>query len=1739
MRRKTGKRIGCFILCMLLVFGSISVDLRAETVSGNDPQETEISGKTPEQEMEISGEIPEEGTEVSETVPEEAEEDAVMISGNDLQDEIREEQYHFVEEDHRTVEKWLKLYCANGFEDLLTYDERWWNDLYDYERDYAEFLLGLIVEIPEDVYDEQELSECIKILESGVKAEDFFQGTIFQGLTLEDLKKLYEAGGTLEKIQEKAGRTGKKAISRAMQNGEQVARVQVTPTGYSGKGHGTIYKITLGGVPALCISYGKSCRNSFLYHAKPGTYQKKVGHMAYFASHASVTGATYVACQIAAWIFMENENLSETNVKSRAQAMLNISSEESMEKMLTYVWSFYSSARTYSAAYYEYRSDNPAAQILIVFKEADSEIFTVPVKPVEPEKPEIPDMETITGNAQVSYTVEVHKSDWQTGVGLEGCEVELFENGEYLTTVTTDENGRAEYSVERSAEFSADYDGVTVTREDAEASLKEQEEAFRSTSYTYSTAEVTAPRGYVWEANEKSAEAAGDERAVLELTNERTLGSVELIKYDMESESAGVQGDATLDGAKYGIYAAEDIRHQDKKTGIIYQKDELVQAAVIGKTPERNRDGYLLNTDGSRHIANPGGEIAYEDTPGKTLFGDLELGSYYIKEIKASEGYMLDETIYPVTFTYKWQMVKVENRNETAGDADNGLTADDNSQSRAAYSGDYVIKQGIQFVKTSDNTYQTELKPIEGAGFSVYLISELSGVRDGSIAPVGENWTADDVMTFYEYDFTGEKTATLYKRTGHEEWTEGDRLWLEAGGKTNEYYVKEMFTDEDGRIITPELPFGTYVIAETTTPEHHACAKPFIVYITGDGGVLYTDGTKKKIEKSYTAEESIRYGDHKSTKEREGRILQKQRIINNRITKAYLRVLKADEEFTIVPGAYVEAEEFVRGTVLKEGAEYRLKCLTLPLSRESLIALNWKFDADGYMSYYDPNAKTMTGTAERPFRTGFLKKDGKIRDCYITLPQEVPIGTYELEEVTAPEGYVLNGKEQFVLDDSKESVNGYEIVDTPFPKLIFTINNGAVYPDGQMGTNKYALIDEYGNLTVTVLQENQEQKGIVEITKHGEKLSGVHEDDETLSDKLSGEPFREIKKAEESTHRDLVFEYEDAPVENACFEIIAAEDIYSQELQKDLIDQYRIDAKEYLMHKKGDVVATITTDENGWGYAPDLYIGKYQIRETTAGEGFVLNREEKEFEITCQEQNINFDFYAADYKNERQKLEISVEKRDQGTNEPLAGAVYGLYTKESIGLLCPADALIATCITGENGRGSFDEDLPLGKYYVRELEAPRGYLTASYDLSVNGSYDSEKGGQETEKQEHCKMFRNKKTTLFITKQDLTNSREIAGATLEIKEIETDEEGGLKKDDAGNYIAKSVVSWVSKEEEKEGHPIEGLQVGRAYLLSERIAPDGYGYAEDILFQLRQEKEEGVWTDTVGLYVMENGEWRKAEEDTLRMYDEKEALDIEKSTIRMTQHGDVYQYRVDELRNLTGESLEQFTMTDDLPAEVYLTELWTGTYNEDLLYDAEYMTNKSGDWISWGESLSTEENHHLSVPEELRTEEEHVTKFRLCFGTVGGDFEKVKSPTYMTYVSQKAAGVLINEIELTAQHNGKKLKDKDRTETVLYRNGLSGYESEGGGNPLYEVVDAQQDPEKRETSLLQRAINGTGNTGSGGLARLEDEGVPMGRYGMGSGAETGDDTPLLLILCLALVTGIGSGIYLWLKRKKEYL
>ena len=120
--------------------------------------------------------------------------------------------------------------------------------------------------------------------------------------------------------------------------------------------------------------------------------------------------------------------------------------------------------------------------------------------------------------------------------------------------------------------------------------------------------------------------------------------------------------------------------------------------------------------------------------------------------------------------------------------------------------------------------------------------------------------------------------------------------------------------------------------------------------------------------------------------------------------------------------------------------------------------------------YIGDNCKSKSEFIEKAinFYIGFLKSEDNVN--------------YLSPRITSSVDAVVHGAEQTVKDTSTEGRNSYELTDAPKGKTVFTIENGSVYPDGQMGVSKYALCDAYGNLTVTVLQRNQEQKGIVEIT---------------------------------------------------------------------------------------------------------------------------------------------------------------------------------------------------------------------------------------------------------------------------------------------------------------------------------------------------------------------------------------------------------------------------------------------------------------------------------------------------------------------------------------------------------------------------------------------------------------------------------------------------------------------------------
>lgn len=989
--------------------------------------------------------------------------------------------------------------------------------------------------------------------------------------------------------------------------------------------------------------------------------------------------------------------------------------------------------------------------------------------------------------------------------------------------------------------------------------------------------------------------------------NHRQYGDLILYKYDNEAEAnyadgnRVLQGEGLIDGAVYVLIAKEPIVVNGET---LFEKGDIVQRVTIGESYVTDEYGYILDKEGNRLIDTTKGIIDNADlinaattkTPGAARFAQLELGEYYVVELQAAYGYLKDTNEwrnydqidveifedgndlqkYAATFTYEAigannatidefvnttpatvtdNTINIVTRDETAAGDDNNLTMDDTLGDHAVYSGDFVQKQAAKFIKVRDWYVDTEKYPEEGAGFKIYLINDLAQVKDGTIVPQnGEHWTQPDIARyFYDYDFDVEKTAKVYKRQT-EAWTAGDTAWLVKATDTTEdgytdtlYRVGEMITDKNGYFETPELPFGQYVLVQTTWVEDTRSVQPVLVTITKD--TYLHQGMVGDVEPDTT------YG----------------RILGNETTETFLRIEKTDLDAVTTDDNHetTHANSKRVESVLKPGATYKIKLMSHIKDFDSTV---WRVDPQTqYMTYYDTTLNITKGTDDEPFDIKtVIGANGKIVDAYIELAYMLPVGTYELTELTAPEGFVVNGAEEkmdaVISDDGLH--NEFEIVDAAKDKLTFTIDNDSVYPNGQMGDHdrndkKDIMTDQYGRLVTTIYQPNQEQRGVFELYKVGEQLAGGERDNQTLREKLANDPdFREILLGDVSRIGDMQFEYGIAPIEGAVFEIYAAENIYTQQLDADNLNLYEEDelARD-LVHEKDELITTITTDKYGYAFAHDLRIGKYYVKEVVAGDGFVLNETVWNFEISAVQDTENFIYFGTAIKNERQKVEIEVTKRDADTNKPVAGAVYALITEEDIyakvykataaetpydfgaalevyytdvrdGTSVPIDLhgathlpiidekdyvlvleagdVVATAVSNEDGLAVFDEDLPLGNYKVVELEAPEGYTNnttftgkdeKSTEISIDATYVGDFGGQDVAVQIHNEetdelVFINQKTKMMFTKLDADSLMDISGAKFEIWEIAVDEMGRPIRENGTYKLAEKVVEWTS-------------------------------------------------------------------------------------------------------------------------------------------------------------------------------------------------------------------------------------------------------------------------------------------------------------------------------------------------------
>ena len=1043
-------------------------------------------------------------------------------------------------------------------------------------------------------------------------------------------------------------------------------------------------------------------------------------------------------------------------------------------------------------------------------------------------------------------------------------------------------------------------------------------------NHSYYVKELQAPVNYYRNSEDVFSfrfQYTNDKQASVAFThtfeNERVNATIHLVKKDKET-GRNTQGDATFEGAVYGVYARENIIHPDGKTGILYKAGSQVATMTVDKK----------------------GDASVED---------LYLGKYYVKEITPPIGYLIDEGEYDLECSYEGDLVK--------------------TVERSTESSEQVMKQPFQVIKAANNG-KTDADLLKGAGFTAYLKSSLKTNPDGS------------------YDFASAKPVVLT-----------------ADGKT------EMFTDAKGYACSIPLPYGTYLVKETTTPHNYKPVDDFLVTISENHPdepqiwrILLDDEFKAKLKIVKKDDETKRpvlvagtefkiYDlDHEKYVEQVTTYpttvthksyftdSQGYLILPNNLSIGHYRIeeVTAPDGYTLNQN-YVEIAvdsntayqmDSVSGDVVIE-VDYENHPvkgkLTVYKKGEMLAGFNKDFI---YEEQFLKDAVFEVYAAEDIYSPDYQKDaDGNrivvyAKDTLVTtittgengmaVAENLPLGAYRVVEKTAPDGFVLN-------PEAAEVVFVYEGQDTPVVEQEVTVGNerqkvavtvekqdaengavvaGAVFgiynkeditADGKVIVEADTLLqemtsDEKGQAgctldlplgsyyvkelkapagyvssnevlnfdasyqgqdveTVVLKAVKKNQPTTVEITKSdittgteldGASLKVLDKDgnvvDEWTSVKDAPHVIKRLVVGETYTLREEFAPYGYLKATDITFTVEDNGDVQKVEMKDEVpaglliinkkgefLDKVTLldNAKGTVEHlfeyitgsltevtfhvyaaedikaadgvsedyfKADELVGTITTDTNGIAQLGDLPVGKYYVKEAETAQGYVLDGEPRYVDLSYRDQDTPVVTYDEAWQNNRQKVKVTVLKKEKDTERVLAGGIFGLFTREDIknasgDVLLEADTLIELKTTDENGQITFTADLPVdGNYYVKELYAPDGFVTTNEEQDFTFEY----AGADQAEVSYDFTFENEATIVELTKSDLTTGDELPGAHLKV----TDEDGNV------------VDEWVSAE---EAHVIKELVVGKTYTMTETKPADGYVTAESIEFTIENTAE----------------------------------------------------------------------------------------------------------------------------------------------------------------------------------------------------------------------------------------------------------------------------------------------------------
>lgn len=950
----------------------------------------------------------------------------------------------------------------------------------------------------------------------------------------------------------------------------------------------------------------------------------------------------------------------------------------------------------------------------------------------------------------------------------------------------------------------------------------ESEVKITKTQDTVYLREISGPSGYVLDTKAYGVKLVVGQTASKNLTDKEQKGALTIYKEGEVLTGATVTEDGVtfayekrkLKGAVYSVYAGADIKAADGT--LIYKKGALV------------KDNLVTGDDGS------------------VTLKDLYLGTYTVTETKAPDNYVCKGESKTVELVYAGQTVEVQTGSatflnecqKTAVRVEKQDEETKNPLSGGIYGlyaaedikvdGKTVVPKGTLIEKATTGadgkaSYKAEL-PINYS----YSIREIQ-------APELYLRNSEDTYTFtfkftndkeekvnFSHTFTNKRvnaTIDLVKEdseTGNS--AQGDAVFEGAiyglyaredinhpDGRSGVLYKKDeqvatLTTDKEGKASVSNLYLGKYYLKEITPPvgylldeEEHdvncdyegdqvetvkrntvskedVIKQPFQLIKAADNDKTDADllkgaGFSAYLISSLTVKDDGSYDFTNATpivltEDGKTEMFTDERGYACSIPIPYGRYIVRE---TTTPHNFMPVDDFIV-TVTENSTTPQVWRVLLDDEFKAKLKIVKQDDetkqpvllANTEFKVYDLDAKKYVEQVTTYPNTVVHKSYFTDENGYLILPESLKCGNYRIEEVSAPDGYTQN---------------------TQYVEIKVDKNTA------------YQMDSVSGDAIITVTYENHPVKGKLVIHKSGETLKSFKKD----------------------------FVYEEASLEGAEFEIYAAEDIFTPDHQ---VDEQ---GNRHVIYAKDTLVKTVTTNKNGEAVIKDLPLGKYRVKETKAPAGFVLNPDSQEVSFIYKDQNTPEIEEKLEFSNERQKVELSVEKQDAETGKALKGATFGLYNKEAISsgdkVIVKADTLLQEITSNEKGKAAFTLDLPLGRYYVKELQAPAGYVSSDEILEFDATYQ----GQDVKTIKLKSVKKNQPTTVEVTKADITTGTELDGASMSV----------LDKD--GNVID----SWTSVKDSP--HVIKRLQVGKTYILREELAPYGYLRATDVEFTISDTAE----------------------------------------------------------------------------------------------------------------------------------------------------------------------------------------------------------------------------------------------------------------------------------------------------------